>query len=131
MRPPERFPHDDPREWMNRARSNLIRAKTPIPEAYLEDLCFDAQQAAEKSIKAVMIKRDIDFPYVHDLRRLLALLQGAGEEVPPTVVQAENLTRYASDTRYPGTAEPVDEQRYRNAIQIANAVVRWAEDRLQ
>ena len=27
MRPPERFPHDDPREWMNRARSNLIRAE--------------------------------------------------------------------------------------------------------
>lgn len=28
MEPPERFPPDDPREWLNRARSNLVRAKT-------------------------------------------------------------------------------------------------------
>ncbi len=28
---------------------------------YLEDLCFDAQQAAEKAIKAVLIARSIPF----------------------------------------------------------------------
>ncbi len=53
MKQPERFPPDDPREWLNRARSNLVRAKNRIPGAYLEDLCFDAQQAAEKAIKGV------------------------------------------------------------------------------
>jgi HEPN domain-containing protein len=46
----KRFPPDDPREWLNRARGNLARAKSRIPEAFLEDLCFDAQQAAEKAI---------------------------------------------------------------------------------
>ena len=51
MSPPERFPPDDPREWMNRARSNLVLAKSRILGAYLEDLCFAAQQAAEKAIK--------------------------------------------------------------------------------
>jgi HEPN domain-containing protein len=50
--PPERLPPDDPRKWLNQARSNLARAKARIPEAYPEDLCFDAQQAAEKAIKA-------------------------------------------------------------------------------
>ena len=40
-------------------------------DAYLEDLCFGAQQAAEKAIKAVMISRNIDFPYVHNLALLL------------------------------------------------------------
>ncbi len=30
MKPPERFPPDDPREWLNRARSNLIRALDPV-----------------------------------------------------------------------------------------------------
>jgi HEPN domain-containing protein len=52
--PPERRPPDDPREWINRARSNLVRAQTTLPGVYLEDLCFDAQQAAEKAIKAVL-----------------------------------------------------------------------------
>ena len=29
---PERFPPDDPREWLGRARSNLSRAKARIPD---------------------------------------------------------------------------------------------------
>ena len=59
MSPLERYAPDDPREWMNRARSNLALAKNRVPGAYLEDLCFEAQQAAEKAIKAVMIIRAI------------------------------------------------------------------------
>ena len=62
MKRPERFPPDDPREWLNHARSNLAMAKNRVPEVYLEDLCFEAQQAAEKAIKAVMIMRNIEFP---------------------------------------------------------------------
>ena len=30
MKPPERYPPDDPREWLNRARSNLRRASERI-----------------------------------------------------------------------------------------------------
>ena len=31
MSPPDRFPPDDPREWLNRARSNLAMARNRIP----------------------------------------------------------------------------------------------------
>ncbi|TAK24195.1 MAG: HEPN domain-containing protein [Chloroflexota bacterium] len=51
--PRERFAPDEPREWLNRSRSNLMRARRVEVGIYLEDLCFDAQQAAEKAIKAV------------------------------------------------------------------------------
>jgi hypothetical protein len=66
---PKRFAPDDPREWLNGARSNLVRAEHMLPGTYLEDLCFDAQQAAEKAVKAVFIHRGIDFPYVHTIWR--------------------------------------------------------------
>ena len=56
---PERFQPDDPREWLNRARSSLALAKTRPPEAYLEDLYFEAQQAAEKAIKGLLIKQTV------------------------------------------------------------------------
>ena len=130
MSPPERFAPDDPREWLNRARSNLTMAKNRIPGAYLEDLCFEAQQAAEKAIKAVMIARGIDFPYVHDLGNLLALLDENGETIPETIDVAMSLTTYATTTRYPNVGSPVEEREYREAIAIAEAVVRWAEERL-
>jgi HEPN domain-containing protein len=124
--PPERFPPDDPREWLNRARSSLALAKTHLPEAYLEDLCFQAHQAAEKAIKALLIKQDVVFPYVHDLARLLTILEEAGEPVPETIRNAEELTRYAVMTRYPGLAEPVTEAQYEEAMATAEAVVQWA-----
>ena len=36
MKPPERFPPDAPREWINRARSDLTQAKNEVPRVYLE-----------------------------------------------------------------------------------------------
>ena len=107
MRPPERFPPDDPREWLNRAKSNLALAKNRIPDAYLEDLCFEAQQSAEKAIKAVLIRRDVEFPYVHDLAQLLSLVDEGGDLVPAEIRKAAELTPFAVITRYPGTAGPV------------------------
>lgn len=130
MKPPERFPPDDPREWLNRARSSLAQAKNRVPDVYLEDLCFDAQQAAEKAIKAVMIRRCVEFPYVHDLDRLLSLLEEDGEVVPVAVRQSDELTRYAVVTRYPTAVRPVSEPEYRQAVAIAEAVVAWAEKRV-
>jgi HEPN domain-containing protein len=127
---PERFPPDDPREWLQRARSNLALAKTHPPEAYLEDLCFEAEQAAEKAIKALLIKRGVAFPYVHDLARLLTVLEEAGESIPEAIRGAEGLTRYAIATRYPGLAEPVTEAQYEEAVSTAETVVRWAGNRV-
>jgi HEPN domain-containing protein len=130
MKLPERFPPDDPREWLNRARSSLAMAKNRLPDVYLEDLCFEAQQAAEKAIKAVMLSRNIDFPYVHNVALLLSMLEEHGISVPIAVRRAVRLTPYAVDTRYPGVAEPVDEHEYVDAMDIADIVVRWAEELL-
>jgi HEPN domain-containing protein len=123
----KRLPPDDPREWISRAKSNLALARNVIPEADLEDLCFDAQQAAEKSIKAVFVKRGENFPYSHDLDKLLRLLEKSGVKIPKFVNEAHELTQYAHLTRYPGLADPVTPREYRRAVRIAAAVLRWAE----
>lgn len=123
-----RFPPDDPREWLNRARSNLTRARNIIPGVYLEDLCFDAQQAVEKAIKAVLIHKKVRFPYVHDLAGLLTLVEQAGQVVPEPIKQAARLTRYAIVTRYPGISEPVTHKEYEEAVAIAEEVMQWVEE---
>ena len=126
----ERFPPDDPREWLRRARSNLALARAQVPDAYWEDLCFEAQQAAEKAIKAVLISRAIEFPYVHDIDILLRVLTDAGQDIPESVREAEGLTVYAVATRYPGVLQPVNEQNYQTAVAAAQAVVQWAEQNI-
>ena len=103
----KRYPPDDPREWLNRARSDLVLARAKEEGIYLEDLCFHAQQAVEKAAKAFLIGLGVEFPYVHDIARLLTLLEKAGQEIPELVRQAERLTRFAIFTRYPGLTAPV------------------------
>lgn len=86
---------------MNRARSNLVQAKTTQPGVYLEDLCFQAQQAAEKV-----------------------------GEVPEPIREAARLTDYAVEARYPGVSEPVTEEEHREAVRLAEAVALWVESEL-
>lgn len=42
--------------WLARAKGDLALASAPLPPgAFYEDLCFHAQQAAEKAIKAASV----------------------------------------------------------------------------
>jgi HEPN domain-containing protein len=123
----KRYPPTDPREWLNRARSNLAMAQSDNTGVVLEDLCYEAQQAAEKAVKAVFILRRETFPYIHDLHKLLQLLEKNGLKVPRYVQDSKELTRFALETRYPGSSGPVTRRAYRRAFRIAEAVVQWAE----
>ena len=55
--------------WLKRARSNLERAKMgKVTQGILyEDLCFDAQQAVEKSSKAILVKLNQPSPKTHSI----------------------------------------------------------------
>lgn len=115
MSPPEeKGAVGSPREWLKRAGSNLEIAKAAprLKNVYLEDACFEAQQAAEKAIKAVLLDRGIRFPYTHD---------------PRTIGQAAHLTRFAVATRYPGLSEPVSQKEYKRAVKTAETAVKWAQ----
>ena len=99
-----------------------------LPGVYLEDLCFDAQQAAEKAVKAVLLRLAVHFPYIHDLIALLTLVEQHGVSVPEPVREAGRLTRFAVVTRYPGITEPVTQEEYERAVAIAATVLDWAEE---
>jgi HEPN domain-containing protein len=128
--PLERFSPDDPREWLHRAHSSLIQAQTEQPGIYLEDLCFNAQQAAEKALKALLIHQGIRFPYVHDINRLIELLAQAGVEIPEQLLLAGSLSDYAVEVRYPGIAEPVTREDYLESVNQAQMIVAWVESKI-
>jgi len=116
-----------PAEWLQRARSNYALACAAKPaETCWEDLCFQAQQAAEKAIKAVMLHKGVRFPYVHDLANLLTELERGGFAVPESVKACASITPYAFQTRYPGDYEPAKEADYRRAVDQARTVLEWA-----
>ena len=89
-----------PADWLARARGDLAIARAPLPEgAFYEDLCFHAQQAAEKAIKAVYRANDLAFRYTHDVEDLLDGLKRMGLSVPQDVEDAVDLTGFAWETR--------------------------------
>jgi len=93
----------------------------------LEDLCFNAQQAAEKALKAVCIHHNIDFPKTHSLVRLIDLLEAQGLSLPDEIKEADILTQYAVQTRYPGWDEAITPLEYQEALKLAARVLFWAE----
>lgn len=127
----ERLPPDNPIEWLNRAKSSLALAKMGSIDIYREDLCFQAQQGAEKAIKAVYISKNIIFPYIHDISRLLSILEEKGVIIPSEIKCASKLTTYASQTRYPGLDTPVHNEEYQEALIFTERVIRWAEKTME
>ncbi len=67
---PEEVEPGSPADWLRHAPSDLELARIARPpEVLLEALCFHAQQAAEKALKAVLIAHRIPFPktYIGEL----------------------------------------------------------------
>jgi len=123
----KRLQPDNPVEWLNRAKSSLALARQRSREIYPEDLCFQSHQAAEKAIKAVYISKKVVFPYIHDISQLLAALEKDGVIIPNDIKTASTLTLYAAQTRYPGLEGPVSDEKYHEALVLAERVVVWAE----
>jgi len=90
-----------------------------------EDLCFDCQQAVEKSLKALLVAEDQESPHTHIIARLLETLEQGGVKIPEDVKSAADLTEYAVHTRYPGLYEPVTAEEFQEALAVAERVHEW------
>ena len=129
--PPEKPVPGSPADWLRHARSDLALAHIALPpEVLREELCFHAQQAAEKAVKAVIVAYKIAYPKTHNIRTLLDCLPKK-LDLPRKVHDAAGLTDYAVMLRYPGNMEPVTQQEYREALRLAEAVVDWAEKEIK
>jgi len=124
--PPERCAPDSPAEWLNRASSDLAIAQSRVEGAYLEDLCYHAQQCAEKAFKAVLLHRQGRFPYIHDLAELVNRIEQAGISVPEDIREVVALTEYAVEGRYPGFDEPATKNQWESAVTKAKTALAWS-----
>jgi len=91
---------------------------------------FHAQQAVEKSMKAVLTDRAIQYRRTHDLWELLDLLQEHNISLPPEAEKLPNLTPYAAELRYGRLPpDPEDTQHFDRewALNCVRLVKGWAE----
>jgi len=124
---------DDSLNWLKRAKSNFVRGKDSsyldLKDISLEDLCFDLQQCVEKSLKAILVKKNIEFPKTHNIAELLVIIREKTLiNFPEKIKDAATLTDYAVNTRYPADYNPVTEEEYKEVLEIAENVYNWAEN---
>lgn len=110
--------------WLRYALEDLRAAEVMIGQSHIapRHVCWLAQQAAEKAIKAALIYLQIDFPRSHDLDALRNLLPDSWrvkEECPDLAV----LTEWSVEARYPGDAPDAIESDARQAVQESRAVI--------
>jgi HEPN domain-containing protein len=118
-------------DWLKRAKSNLLIGKTydkNIEEIFFEDLCFELQQCAEKSLKALLIYHGFEFPKTHDISFLVTLIKNK-TTIPVTedIIEAKKLTAYSTKNRYPNWNK-VGLAEYNESVILAERVYNWALD---
>lgn len=126
----ENYAPGSPAQWVTHAESDLRLARLGAKDISIlrEQVCFHAQQAAEKALKAVLLSRDIAFPYTHDIKGLLKIAEVSALVIPPAVQQAAQLTPYAVETRYPGFEFQISSADVEEALQIAENTLAWVRE---
>ena len=71
-----------------------------IPEAPLPSVCFHAQQAVEKWLKAVLVSHGVVFQRTHDLEELAGMLAAQGMPLPLPMEELRKLNPFAVTFRY-------------------------------
>lgn len=89
---------------------------------------FNAQQAVEKALKAVLAGRGEDFPFTHDIAALIELCEDQGFQFPDDLREADRLTPYAAALRY-GIGNPAAVASDK-AMRWAELAVEWADSQL-
>jgi HEPN domain-containing protein len=82
------------------------------PSGFANTTCFHAQQCAEKYLKALLTKHEIEPPWIHTLETLLDLLILKTPELEKYRVMLAELTPYAAEYRYPGKVADQEDAEY-------------------
>jgi len=124
------MPADPAQIWLRDAHGDLALARVKKTRIIrYEHLCFHAQQAAEKSLKAVYLALDMDMPRTHDLAFLIDNLPKP-LPMPPAFLVLPTLTKYAVQFRYPGQDIPVTRRDWLAAVDVADEIYHWAKSQV-
>jgi len=119
-------------KWLHKAQSDLNIAQVAIdlqpPESAM--VCFHCQQAIEKTLKAYLSHRDVDFEWTHALKYLLDLCAGQDISFEQFLESAVPLTKYAVAFRYPSDEPDPTIEQARDALAIARKVWQLVLERL-
>ena len=115
-------------QWIKIAERDLLTAKQGLEAKIIvtDTVCFHCEQAVEKYLKAFLVKNQIEFPKTHSIMFLLNLCSEVDKSFKDELSEADYLTDYAVEIRYPDDwYEPTLEetkQAYKIALKVKDSV---------
>jgi len=124
-----RDPKAEGKRWLEQARLDLDAARTILEQRLWWIACFQAQQAAEKAVKAFLYSSGERLVLGHSVAELVKDASEKDARFAALRMQAAALDRFYIPTRYPNglpggiPAESYSEEDGKQAIEMAEAVL--------
>ena len=113
-------------EWFDKAKKDLKAAENSIKTKDYEWSCFQSQQAVEKALKAIYIKKNKKLLKVHDLV-LLAKKINAPRKI---ILLCSKINPSYIETRYPDLSSFYGEEEAKDILVYSHEVLKWTEKNL-
>ena len=116
-------------KWIFRADEDLAvidRLCESDRSSYSSSICFHAQQAVEKYLKALLAFKGIDFRKTHDVDYLLSECQKVTSEVLDCI-DLKSLTDFGVAIRYPDDFYIPDQAETEHYIKVAKVIEQIAK----
>jgi HEPN domain-containing protein len=116
---------DDWQAWLAKAANDLLNIENNLRSTAVpwDTICFHAQQAAEKALKALLVARGEDVPRTHDLSALLGRCAAVGFVVDDLWDDCAELQPYSVLIRYPGAPFEPEAEEGRLAAEASRRIV--------
>lgn len=124
MKPPEAALRELVLQWLEKAAADFSAAEQLCGQGgrFREIIAFHCQQAAEKYLKALLVRHQIEFPKTHDIAKLLDRLATGDANMAESLRGADVLTPFGVEIRYPSDAPEVLAGSVTEAIDVARQV---------
>lgn len=120
------------KEWTKIAIEELQAAEYLFERSLYRMVCYHAQQAVEKILKAILTEHETEFSRTHNILDLRNAVEGIGYKIPIIDEDAIFLNsvyraRYPSDLGLLPSGEPTREDANK-ALTVAKGMVNWFKD---
>jgi HEPN domain-containing protein len=110
------------KQWLEKAEEDIAVVEILLVSEFppFNSIGFHLQQAAEKFLKAFLEYHSQHFAKTHDIEYLLKACTIFNKEFE--LIDPENLSNFAVDTRYPGDIFPVNRENIDSAIIVVKQI---------
>lgn len=120
--------NDEAKNWLKFAKMDLEVAEHLLKNMYpqpIEIICYHTEQAAEKSLKAILVANNKEVPRTHDLSFLLGKCSQNVKIEERYIDMCDFLAPFGVIIRYPHEL-PVDLTVAEKASFYANEIYKWS-----